>query len=128
MRKTELEPDDFFEFILRRHYTGLATSKPSPITGYTQAVSARPVSFMHAIGHIAVISSSRSIPENPKTSHLSKGGGTRVRVQLLARVDGAVGQGELEVLGEELLDVGAADAVGIGNLNNLQDLQETVSI
>lgn len=61
-------------------------------------------------------------PKNPNTSHLSKGGGTRVRVQLLARVGGAVGQGELEVLGEELLDVGAADAVDIGNLNNLKDL------
>ena len=33
-----------------------------------------------------------------------------------------MGQGELEVLGEELLDVGAADAVVVGNLNNLQDL------
>jgi hypothetical protein len=77
---------------------------------------------MHAIGHIAVISSSHSIPENHKTPHLSKGGGTRVRVQLLARVGGAVGQGELEVLAEELLDVGAADAVDIGDLNNLKDL------
>jgi hypothetical protein len=34
----------------------------------------------------------------------------------------AVGQGELEVLLEELLDVGAADAVVVLDLNNLEDL------
>jgi hypothetical protein len=69
--------------------------------------------------------SSHSIPETHKT-HLSKGGGTRVSEQLLARVGGAVGQGELEVLGEELLDVGAADAVDIGDLNNLKDLYRKI--
>lgn len=37
---------------------------------------------------------------------------------------GAVGQRELEVLLEELLDVGAADAVVVLDLNNLKDLQE----
>ena len=42
--------------------------------------------------------------------------------QLLARVGGTVGQRELEVLGEELLDVGAADALSVVNLNNLEDL------
>lgn len=36
---------------------------------------------------------------------------------------GAVGQRELEVLLEELLDVGAADGVVVLDLNNLQDLQ-----
>ena len=35
---------------------------------------------------------------------------------------GAVGQRELEVLLEELLDVGAADGVVVLDLNNLQDL------
>ena len=34
----------------------------------------------------------------------------------------AVGQRELEVLGEELLDVRAADVVGLLNLNDLEDL------
>ena len=33
-----------------------------------------------------------------------------------------MGQGELEVLAEELLDVGAADALSVVNLNNLEDL------
>lgn len=61
-------------------------------------------------------------PINPETSHLSKGRGTRVSKQLLARVGGTVGQRELEVLGEELLDVGAADAVNVVDLNNLEDL------
>lgn len=34
----------------------------------------------------------------------------------------AVGQGELEVLGEELLDVRAADVVGLLDLDDLEDL------
>jgi hypothetical protein len=34
-----------------------------------------------------------------------------------------VGQGELETLDEELLDVGAADIVGLLELNNLEDLE-----
>ena len=34
----------------------------------------------------------------------------------------AVGQREFEVLGDQLLDVGAADSLGVGNLNNLEDL------
>jgi len=33
-----------------------------------------------------------------------------------------VRQRELEVLGEELLDVRAADVVGLGHLDDLQDL------
>jgi hypothetical protein len=41
---------------------------------------------------------------------------------LLARVGGAVGQRELEALLDKLLDVGAADALVVGDLNNLQDL------
>lgn len=59
---------------------------------------------------------------NPETSHLSKGRGARVGKQLLAGVGSTVGQGELDVLAEELLDVGATDAVGIGDLNDLEDL------
>jgi hypothetical protein len=35
-----------------------------------------------------------------------------------------VGQGELETLDEELLDVGAADIVGLLELNNLEDLEK----
>ena len=33
-----------------------------------------------------------------------------------------VGKGELEVLGEELLDVGAADILGLLDLDDLDDL------
>lgn len=60
-------------------------------------------------------------PQIPK-SHLSKGRGPRVSVELLARRGSAVGQRELEVLGEELLDVRAADAVGVVDLDDLEDL------
>lgn len=44
---------------------------------------------------------------------------------LLARllVD-AVGQRELEVLGEELLDVWSAEVIGLLDLNDLEDLSE----
>jgi hypothetical protein len=35
-----------------------------------------------------------------------------------------VGQGELETLDEELLDVGAADIVGLLELDNLEDLKK----
>ena len=38
-----------------------------------------------------------------------------------------VGKGELEVLGEELLDVGAADVLGLLNLDDLDDLRALVS-
>lgn len=61
-------------------------------------------------------------PETPAL-HLCKGRRPRVGEELLAsRLDGTVGQGELEVLGEELLDVGAADALGVVNLDDLEDL------
>lgn len=60
----------------------------------------------------------------PKTSHLRESGWARVGVQLLSgKLGGAVGQRELEVLGEELLDVGAADGVGLLDLNDLEDLR-----
>ena len=38
-----------------------------------------------------------------------------------------VGKGELEALGEELLDVGAADILGLLDLDDLDDLRELVS-
>ena len=39
-----------------------------------------------------------------------------------ARLGDTVGEGELEVGDEELLDVGTADVVALLNLNNLEDL------
>ena len=44
---------------------------------------------------------------------------------LAGSLGNAVGQRELEVLGEELLDVRAADVVGLGDLDDLEDLQKT---
>lgn len=76
---------------------------------------------MHAMAATHLIITTLLI-QNPETSHLSKGRRARVGVQLLARIGRAVGQRELKVLGEELLDVGTADAVGIGDLDDLQDL------
>lgn len=59
----------------------------------------------------------------PLTSHLCEGRRPRVSEDLLAsRLGGAVRQRELEVLGEELLDVGAADVLGVVDLDNLEDL------
>lgn len=63
-------------------------------------------------------------PPSPEISHLREGRRPRVSKQLLASgLDGAVGKRELEVLGEELLDVGTADAVDLLDLDNLDDLQ-----
>jgi hypothetical protein len=77
---------------------------------------------MHAMA-IKVIHPHTPNP-TPRTSHLSKGRGAGVSEDLLADLaTGAVGQRELEVLLEELLDVGAADAVVVLDLNNLEDLQ-----
>lgn len=42
---------------------------------------------------------------------------------LPARLDRPVRERELEVLGEELLEVRAADEVGVGDLSNLEDLR-----
>ena len=80
---------------------------------------------MHAMAITQLFISTLHL-QNPKTSHLSKGRGTAVGVQLLAGLDGAVGQRELEVLLEELLDVGAANAVDVGDLHNLEDLRVIV--
>ena len=41
---------------------------------------------------------------------------------LASRLAVAVRQRELEILGEELLDVRAADVLGVVDLNDLQDL------
>lgn len=80
---------------------------------------------MHAMA-ITQLFISTLLPQNPKTSHLSKGRGTAVGEQLLAGLDRAVGQRELEVLLDELLDVGAADAVDVVDLDDLEDLQTIV--
>jgi hypothetical protein len=46
---------------------------------------------------------------------------------LLARVlVDTVGKREFEVLGEELLDVGAANVIGLLDLDNLEDLHNWV--
>lgn len=64
-----------------------------------------------------------STPSTPKTIRLEEGGRAVGREDLLASLRGvAVGQRELEVLGEELLDVGAADVLGLLNLNDLEDV------
>ena len=79
--------------------------------------------FHACYGHKQSFIHTLHIP-TPRTSHLSKGRGARVSEDLLADLaTGAVGQRELEVLLEELLDVGAADAVIVLDLNNLEDLQ-----
>ena len=82
---------------------------------------------MHAMA-ITQLFISTLHPQNPKTSHLSKGRGTAVGIQLLARVGRAVGQRELEVLLDELLDVGAADALDVVDLHDLEDLQTIISM
>lgn len=41
---------------------------------------------------------------------------------LAGSLGNAVGKGELEVLAEELLDVGAADVLGLLDLDDLDDL------
>jgi hypothetical protein len=111
----------FLHLNLRCPYTGLGTFKPSPITGYKTGRILAASLFMHAMA-VTQLFIHTLHSQNPETSHLSKGGGTRVGEQLLAGVGSAVGQRELEVLLKELLDVGAADAVNVGNLDNLQDL------
>lgn len=65
------------------------------------------------------------LPANPRISHLSEGRRPRVSKQLLASgLGGTVRERELDVLAEELLDVWAADAVGLLDLNNLDDLYD----
>ena len=44
-----------------------------------------------------------------------------------ARLGDTVGEGELELRDEELLDVGAADVVGLLDLDHTQDLSQPVS-
>jgi hypothetical protein len=57
--------------------------------------------------------------------HLSKGGWSLGRKDLLSGLLGsAVGKREIEVLGEELFDVRAADKVGLLDFDNFQDLDE----
>lgn len=56
------------------------------------------------------------------TRHLEEGGRANGGEDLLALRGVAVRQGELEVLGQKLLDVGAADVLGLLNLNDLEDV------
>jgi len=57
------------------------------------------------------------------TRRLEEGGGAVSGEDLLAGGLGdTVRKGELEVLGEELLDVGAADILGLLDLDDLDDL------
>ena len=56
------------------------------------------------------------------TRHLEEGGRANGGEDLLALRGVAVGQRELEVLGQELLDVGATDVLGLLNLNDLEDV------
>lgn len=62
------------------------------------------------------------LSHKPRTSYLSESRRTTVGECLLVAAAGAVGKRELEVLGKELLDVGAADGLGVVNLNNLDNL------
>jgi hypothetical protein len=70
----------------------------------------------------------RTGPANPSTPcaqwtiRLEEGSGASGGEDLAALRGVAVGQRELEVLGEELLDVGAADVLGLLNLNDLEDV------
>lgn len=63
-----------------------------------------------------------SKPYTPKTRRLEEGGGAGGGEDLAGLRGVAVRKGELEVLGEELLDVGAADVLGLLNLNDLEDV------
>jgi len=56
------------------------------------------------------------------TRRLEEGGRANGGEDLLALRGVAVRQGELEVLGQKLLDVGAADVLGLLNLNDLEDV------
>jgi hypothetical protein len=66
-------------------------------------------------------------PSNPKrnTVRLGESGWTLVGEDLLARLRrSTVGERELEVLGKELLDVRAADALALLDLNNAENLED----
>lgn len=59
--------------------------------------------------------------------HLGEGGWSGGGKDLLSgELGGAMREGELEVLGEELSDVRAADEVGLLDFDNFQDLDITV--
>ena len=64
--------------------------------------------------------SSKSCPH--VTRHLEEGGRANGGEDLLGLRGVAVRQRELEVLGQKLLDVGAADVLGLLNLNDLEDV------
>lgn len=60
---------------------------------------------------------------------LSKGRGSVGAEDLLGVLLGdAVGEGELEVLGEELADVGTLDVLGLLELDNAEDLEKAIDV
>lgn len=80
------------------------------------------MSSLHAMAVSLLFIHTLLLPK-PLTSHLCEGRWPRVGEDLLAsRLGSAVRQRELEVLGEELLDVGAADVLGVVDLDDLEDL------
>ena len=80
------------------------------------------VSFLHAMAISLSFIHTLLLPK-PITSRLCESRWPRVSEHLLASgLAVAVRQRELEVLGEELLDVRAADVLGVVDLNDLQDL------
>jgi hypothetical protein len=66
-------------------------------------------------------------PSLNSTITLCERAGSRSREQLLA-LGGAVGNGELEIFRDELLDVWAADGVEIGDFDNLENLRRQLVI
>ena len=80
------------------------------------------MSFLHAMAISLSFIHTLLLPK-PITSRLCESRWPRVSEHLLASgLAVAVRQRELEVLGEELLDVRAADVLGVVDLNDLQDL------
>jgi hypothetical protein len=62
-------------------------------------------------------------PTTTMKPHLSNGGRARRAEQLgVAALGDAVGEREGKVLGDELLDVGALDILGLLDLDNAEDL------
>jgi hypothetical protein len=68
-----------------------------------------------------MLPNSQSLPKTRKTTSHLEGAWSLGREDLLAGGD-AVRKRERELLGEELLDVGAADVRGLLDLNDLEDL------
>lgn len=63
--------------------------------------------------------------ENPNLCEGRRAGGAEDL--LVADTGDTVGKGESEILGDELLDVGALDVLGLLDLDNAEDLRYCVS-